>query len=148
MREAQIQKLAHLGETVPEQPKITARLSEIIPAMDINKTIADLKNSIIVFRSQISSVFADGKTMTPEQKQQMEQLIAEKEHTIQLLENIAKEIESVKQNINTKNRELTVYRREGQQSMELSAEMQNKISDLQKVVLELDESQRILMKEF
>lgn len=88
--------------------------------------------------------------MTEEQKARTNNLIAEKEKTIQLLQNISTELSSVQGSIDMKNRELNSYDKtqDSKRSLEMIASLQDRMSDLEKIILELDETQRILTKEF
>lgn len=146
MREAQIQKLQHIWENnTLKSPEGNTNIEA-----DIQNSIEGVKKSIITFKKQLGTVFSGNTAMTPEQKSQAERIIAEKERVIIQMENILKELQKSSSAIAVKKWELGVY--DSKKNLDKNSveyrELQNTISDLQKILLELDESQTILLKEF
>lgn len=137
MRQAQEEKF---NEVILEKPK--DQVSEL------ETTINNLKYSISNFDSKISSVL--GTQITPEQKKEAERITEERKKIVVELEKILSEIKKSKSELNVKNKEFDSYNNknvEAEDSIEYKDYL-DKTSDLEKRILELDEAQSILLKEF
>ena len=137
MRQAQEEKF---NEVILEKPK--DQVSEL------EATINNLKYSISNFDSKISSVL--GTQITPEQKKEAERITEERKKIVVELEKILSEIKKSKSELNVKNKEFDSYNNknvEAEDSIEYKDYL-DKTSDLEKRILELDEAQSILLKEF
>ena len=132
-----------------EQTQITENFTERTELEDI---INAQQYASERFIAQISSVFGNLEKMTPEQKTKMQEITNERTETIKDLKKILGEIGKAKYAGIIKAQELDVYSRSSEKIEEKTTEeyreLQDKIDDLQKRSLELDEKQEILLKEF
>lgn len=138
MRQAQIDKMNTLANTTPKEN------TEKNDLTDIDNKIQTIQMSIVAFEKQITGVL--GEKITPEQKQKAQNIIKEKEQTIERLIQIKTELSLSQSETARKKNELNVYKN-ADASLKNSSEIANKISDLEKKIWELDESEQILLKE-
>lgn len=118
---------------------------------DIQNIINSLNSSTENFQKNISKVFS--WEMTKEQKSKMNEIISSKRDLVEEFQKIYKDLSNSKYELLTKNKELNSYQSNKLENVneKISKEyndLQNKISDLEKRILELDEQQSILLKDF
>lgn len=156
MREAQKKKMQEIemrGPVVSKSPKnlqnTSQSLSENTFEQEIEKTIAKTEQSMVHFEHQMSAVFSEEK-ITPEQKTRAEEIVNQTTQLLSRFRDLKKEIEQTSQTLAIKKHETRQY-----ESANFPADMsreyldfQQRFSDLQKLVWELEESQEILLKEF
>ncbi|PZM83917.1 hypothetical protein DLH72_03055 [Candidatus Gracilibacteria bacterium] len=117
---------------------------------ELELIIKNLEDSLNSFQLKINTVF-NGTEMSPEQKEKTEEIISSKTKVLNELRYTLGQITESKHELNLKHKELNVYSSVSIDDDKLSEEyikLQEKISDLQKIIFELDEKQAILTKEF
>lgn len=120
--------------------------SEDSPTMELENSIKTLENSIASFQSTVAAVFA-GHEMTPEQKERTDKILEAQNTTLDEMRKLLSEIQASANELAIKNRELSIYENADKTIAE-SPEILAKISDLQKRILEINEQQTILLKDF
>lgn len=110
----------------------------------LENTVNSLKVSIVSFDSKVNKVFSDGKKMTKEQKQKMDEIINLRKTLIIEFEKISEELSKSKYELIFRENQLGNNKKNSKEFMEIL----NRASDLEKIILELDEKQAILLKNF
>ena len=141
------EKLKQNGEKLEKKQDSTTENSEV---NQLESMISEAENSLKSFTSTLETVFAWTK-MTKEQKQRADEIILSKEKIIWELKKVLSQLKHSKSELEIKSKTLDVYSSKNYLETEKSKEyleMQDKITDLQKRVFELDEAQSILLKDF
>lgn len=155
MRQAQRDKLATFGNT-QQNPQNNEKISQNSdaqvennaesPTRELENSIKNLESSIATFGATLANVFA-GQEMKVEQQEKADEILSEKKKTLDEMKKLLSEIQTSANELAIKNRELSVYENADKTITE-SPEILAKISDLQKRILEIDEQQAILLKDF
>lgn len=144
MRKAQEEKFSEIVWNKKEkQNDLKSEADEYL-----ENTVNSLKASIVSFDSKVNTVFSNWKEMTKEQKQKMDEIIKSRKLLISEFEKIWKELSDSKYELIFRNNQLWNNEKISTEVSEKFMEILNRTSDLEKIILELDERQAILLKEF